>query len=274
MAAKGKGQMLRPTSGFPTEVTPQSEGLGASAVIVPAPAPELPLPKAPSAKVQLPAADAPLDEIEKAADAIIAEANLQLRAAETRASIEWVNSVVAPLRLVWETDAHKQAIDPSTGKAYRGVRKWAADRGISKSHFYRLINEVPVREALGETYTGPIPSREAEFGARLLRANNAEAVRRVWAHAAEHGDPKLKNLEAAAKVLDYQISNRKEEGEEGGALSNQAKAILSLALPAKKAWNEDEVRAAAASNLAGTRESIAQLDRFRAVLVSVLPDRE
>lgn len=274
MAAKGKGQMLRPTSGFPTEVTPQSEGLGASTVIVPAPAPELPLPKAPSTKVQLPAADAPLDEIEKAADAIIAEANLQLRAAETRASIEWVNSVVAPLRLVWETDAHKQAIDPSTGKAYRGVRKWAADRGISKSHFYRLINEVPLREALGETYTGPIPSREAEFGARLLRANNAEAVRRVWAHAAEHGDPKLKNLEAAAKVLDYQISNRKEEGEEGGAISNQAKAILSLALPAKKAWNEDEVRAAAASNLAGTRESIAQLDRFRAVLVSVLPDRE
>lgn len=270
-----KGQMLRPTKGFPTEVTPENldQTPGTPMASIASPPPQR-LPEPAAAAAVLPAADAPPAEIEKAADAIIAEANLQLQTAEAHAAVAWVSSVSPALRLVWETDSHRQATDPSTGKPYRSIRKWAADRKISKSQFYRLINEVPVREALGDIHIGQMGAREAEFGARLLRANDAEAVRKVWLHAIQLGGAKLKNLETAAKALKFQLSNAKDSDEVEPEVSGKAKAVLSLATPAKRGWNEEEVLAAAASDLSATREAIAEIDRFRSVLLAALGDAD
>ncbi|GAA1978681.1 hypothetical protein [Kitasatospora viridis] len=269
-----KGQMLPPSTGAPLEVTPefveQEARSGAAsgskanakqpAKVVKASTPE-------EATTPLPAVDAPPAEICEVVDKVIAEANAELAVNQATAAIIWVNKVGPVVRLAKESGSWKEAVDPATDKVYRSWIKWGDDRGISKTHLYRLVKEVPVSKALEGVYTGQLTTRQVDFLYTVMRKHGGEAMAGMWQKAVEFGGPTLANLEKAKQALN--LSTTASDDEDADEL--EAKNGRMLQLKAVRVdFDPDRLRADAARDPKAAREYADLLGTVRNIVLEAI----
>lgn len=224
-----RGGMLPPVKSGPVEVTreyiDQQESAGKEAG-------EKEQQELEVKSTDLPAADAPKPDIVAAASRIIYEAVVRFENGQRGLTKQLLQEAGPAVRLVHETGSFKEEIDQSTGRPYRSFRKWAADNGLSKSHAYRMINEVPVAEALTGVYEGAIPAGHLDVLAPALRQHGEEVLRKLWKTAEagaqstrDGGRPTVPELVRARQVMGLSVDPESDEPPVGPDVAKSFRAV-------------------------------------------------
>ncbi|MFE9341316.1 hypothetical protein [Streptomyces sp. NPDC007063] len=131
------------------------------------------------------------------------------------------------VRRIYRAEGWRHLKDPETGKPFRGFRAWLRWQGISKSQAYRMVDEEPVREALGLA-DGTLEARQVAVLAPVLRQYGAVKLRELWQAAETMGGTspaKLKQARAGLELTELAASDS-QVGPDGDGKSRTAPLIL------------------------------------------------
>lgn len=131
------------------------------------------------------------------------------------------------VRRMYRTEGWRHLTDPETGRSFRGFRAWLRWQGISKSQAYRMVDEEPVREALGLA-AGSLQARQVAVLAPVLRQYGAAKLRELWQAAETMGGTSPAKLTQARKGLELTelAASDNQSDPDGDGASRTAPLIL------------------------------------------------
>ncbi|MBD3004842.1 hypothetical protein [Streptomyces sp. 5-10] len=211
----------------------------------------------------LPSEDAPPAEIITIASRVIYKAIVRYEEGQRRLTDQLFQEAGPAVRLVHATKAFREIQDPATNRTYRSFRKWAADNGISKTHAYRMINEVPVVAALKPFGVKSLPSGHVDVLAPVLRQHGEEVLQRMWEVAKlvaeanrEDGRPTVEDLKRARLELGLSVNP---EDDEPPAPLDPAKTFKAVQRALNLLANTDALRLAMQHDPHAVRELVRQV---------------
>ncbi|MBB6439418.1 hypothetical protein [Streptomyces candidus] len=211
--------MLPPLTGFPVNVTPESEGrsgetvsppgqtlpaqadgqgaelAGPTAPVIPTAVAEgLPAAIHQALAAELPEGAAP-GEIITACEKRLHAAQTLRDAMERRALAAYFHYAGPAVRLANSSNCWQHIADPATGKPCRSWSAWLRVVGVSRQHAYRMVKEEPLLEALEGLNVGELGVRQIDVLSPVLTNHGKDKVRLVWTTAADAGDTRAPSLE-------------------------------------------------------------------------------
>lgn len=135
-----------------------------------------------------PSADAPKAERLAYFEGIVHRERELFKETVASADQRFVERASGPLFAISREKLYLELISDATGKPFTRFQDYLLERwGISRAHGYRILNEYPVMQALGELAPQKLTTRQVPKLLGLLRSRGkddpqagAEAVRTVW----------------------------------------------------------------------------------------------
>ncbi|MER7937942.1 MULTISPECIES: hypothetical protein [unclassified Streptomyces] len=140
-----------------------------------------------------PAADAPKSVRLAYFETIVDRERERFRQSLEAADKRFVESASGPLFAINREKLYLEMVSAETGKPFERFRDYLQERwSISRAHGYRILNEFPVQQALGDLAPEKLTTRQVPKLLAVLRSRGAddptagaEAVRTVWRESDE-----------------------------------------------------------------------------------------
>lgn len=193
----------------------------------------------------------------------IGEAHMAAEAAVQAAHEHWVLTAGQALREIRDEKLFTQA-------GYASFDEYVQARwGFQKQHASRLIQSVPVVQALRGVVRVQLKERQVRALVPVVREHGADAVRKVWQEAERRRRTSGAGLEEAARWLGF-AAKEHEETPELPAQKN-APASMDRLQRAFRYLNRDAFRTAATENPAEVRRIVADLRELLDSIENELP---